>query len=181
MSIEQLRQLAEIFVNVAREEDALLSTLCNKGIFYMPEIAYAYACGKAVIQRCRALDYQEIIWRRELQVSEAGPTDLVLEFPGRRVLVEFKMVGTMAKYLADFRKLANSAGPNDEAIFCVLLDEFTHKLPDQRIQIIEAESSHRLESLLDETPHFSTHPSRNNKSAMSCSIAAWSVSGEARY
>lgn len=48
--LPQLIQIAEVFAKVAEGEDKFLSDTCDRGIFFMPELAYAYVCGKAVMR-----------------------------------------------------------------------------------------------------------------------------------
>ncbi|WP_428356140.1 hypothetical protein [Methyloprofundus sp.] len=48
-------QIADVIIQVAKKENTILSTLANEGIFHMPELAFAYECGKAIMQESSSI------------------------------------------------------------------------------------------------------------------------------
>ena len=102
--------LFQTIVTFAKQENELLAEHFHKGIFDMPELAFAYEIGKRV-----ALDLEKHLgaigydWVRECDFGNGGPTDLAfisnaVELPN--YAIEFKMDDTVQKYAADVRKLA---------------------------------------------------------------------------
>lgn len=128
MEVNPLLQLLyDVASDVARREDRTLHDLTATGVFFMPEIAYAYAVGKEMTHRARALfPGERVEWQRELDLKGGGPTDLVLRVGERRPLaVEFKLPAPWPKYVADIAKLRrvhdHHPGRYDLA-FCALMD-----------------------------------------------------------
>lgn len=107
---KQLRDIAQVFSRVAYEEDQWLLEHCNEGIFFMPELALAYASGKAVIEKKTEIFGQtKVRWIREQNVGAGGPSDLIFDLGDNdvKIVVEFKMRSGVDGYLADIRKLIN--------------------------------------------------------------------------
>jgi len=44
-----LNKIAEAIYKVAEYENKMLEKVANEGIFFIPEIAFAYTCGKEII------------------------------------------------------------------------------------------------------------------------------------
>jgi len=61
-----LKKIAETIGYVAVTEDAELRRIAGEGIFLMPELAFAYACGKAIMKNKHEI-FGDIIpeWKRE--------------------------------------------------------------------------------------------------------------------
>ena len=75
-------KIAETIFCVAEKENALLRNLANDGIFFMPELAFAYECGKAIMSRSKDIfETQSPKWIREIDIGNGGPTDLLFELP----------------------------------------------------------------------------------------------------
>ncbi len=142
----------------------------------MPELAYAYACGKAVMRDAeRIFPGIRVAWHREIDIGLGGPSDLVFQMPnGCRIIVEFKMRDKVEKYLADVRKLTRSKEKQDARLFCVLLDPFTNRLADSRIEQIKATADCDMIPLLKPFPHFPTKQDWYS-GEISCLVAVWSV------
>ncbi len=176
--LTQLRQIAKVFAKVAEEEDALLSRLCDKGIFSMPELAYAYDCGKAVMTDAKGIFGETTVtWRREEKVGLGGPCDLRFELSsGSHIFVEFKVRSTSDKYLADVKKLKElKITDGDFRIFCALSDKFTNEDIDRRLRTFEEEAREancKLTRLHDPFPQFETRPGK-----LDCVVAVWLVEG----
>ena len=94
----------------------------------MPEIAFAYACGKAVMgKKTEIFGQTKVKWIREQKVEGGGPSDLIFDLPDDevKIVVEFKMRSQDYKYLADIKKLINLKGTKYVRIFCALVDRLT--------------------------------------------------------
>lgn len=171
-----IERIAEVFANVAMTEDQTLNSLCGEGIFFMPELAFAYACGKAVLANAGSIfPSDNPAWGREVDLGAGGPSDLVLMLPSnKRIVVEFKMRDTVTSYLADIAKLSRIDDDNVARIFCVLLDAFTKELPDNRVASIQEMSPVPLTPLMEP---FQTFPTQQNryKGEISCVIAVWAI------
>ena len=174
----QLERIARMFAEVAREEDKQLTDLCGEGIFFMPELAFAYACGKAVMRdRAQIFGDTDVRWIREENFGGGGPTDLAFGLRDRKkIVVEFKMRATLPSYVADIAKLQRLSDPTVARIFCALVDVFAVGPPDGRLQGIESptKDAPRLTRLNDPFPSFPTRQHWYDKK-VSCVVAAWSV------
>lgn len=161
--IRQLKEIADIFVKVAKDEDRRLNELCGEGIFFMPELAYAYACGKAVMEKkVEIFGQKKIKWIREDKVGEGGPSDLIIDLPDDevKIVVEFKIRSRDDRYLADIKKLINLKGTKNIRIFCALVDRLTKdNRPDPRIvNLVQSATSESvtLRPLIESFPEFPT-------------------------
>ena len=134
-----------VIKRVILQEEITLKTLCDKGIFFVPEIALAYAIGKEIyINRELIFGNNDVEWLREVTFDKAGgPSDLVFKLPtfdDKNLFwnIEFKIAGTKESYLNDINKLRRL--PNDhEALFCAITDSWMNK-PDERSSIFQDES-----------------------------------------
>jgi hypothetical protein len=134
-----------IIKRVIKQEEAELKALCGKGIFFMPEIALAYAIGKEIyINRELVFGNNDVEWLREVTFDKAGgPSDLVFKLPtyDDKYLfwnIEFKVADTKDSYLNDINKLKRL--PDDhEGLFCAITDSWLNK-PDERASIFADES-----------------------------------------
>jgi hypothetical protein len=164
---------------VAREEDRILHAIADQGIFHMPEVAFAYACGKAIMTS-REYVFGDIspIWKREAALGNGGPTDLVFELPGRKsVAVEFKVRDTSNAYIADLEKLLRLDQTKYQTLFCALVDTFSlSAADDERVAKVESFSRARIVSLLEPKPRFVTKQSRYQRE-VSCVIGFWAIQG----
>ena len=169
-------KLAEIFSNVARREDLELNRIAKEGIFFMPELAFAYACGKeAMIHSKEIFGQTDVRWQREENLGAGGPSDLIFKLSDeKQIIVEFKMRDKINSYNSDIKKLSRM-GSLDAKIFCVLLDMFTKYLPDDgRLKQLEESSGECLIPLQNPFLSFSTiqHSYTN---PISCVVGVWSV------
>jgi hypothetical protein len=161
--IRQLQEIAKIFSNVAHEEEKWLFNKLEEGIFFMPELAFAYACGKAVMgKKTEIFGQTKVKWIREQRIGESGPSDLIFDLPDDdvKIVVEFKMRSRSDRYLADIKKLTNLKSSKNVLIFCALVDRLTaDNKPDPRIvnlvQLAGSESI-TLRPLIEPFPEFPT-------------------------
>ena len=79
-----LKNIANIIVGVAREEDLILHRVGKGGIFLIPELAFVYSVGRALaIDAQRIFSTPHVKWIVEQARGEAGRTDLVFEVEGQ--------------------------------------------------------------------------------------------------
>lgn len=175
--VEYLKNIAKEIHNVARREDDTLRRLSNEGIFHMPELAFAYDCGKAIMNNIDGVfGVRRPNWIREIDLDNGGPTDLLFKFDdGSRIAIEFKMRDTSHAYIKDLEKLSRLTDVKTARIFCALVDVFDIDLPDDgRINAVESFDKMLVTSLNEPKPHFSTKENRYTK-PISCVVGVWSV------
>ena len=133
-----IQNITDEIVQVAKEENRKLLTIANHesnsklGIFHMPELAFAYECGKQIMQNANEIFEENIPeWCRESVLDKnAGPTDLVFAFDdGQKIAIEFKMRDTGDAYTRDLEKLSNIKDNNITRIFCAIVDTMEKDLP----------------------------------------------------
>jgi len=133
-----IKRCIEKIEGVVIKENKLLSKIAesdttnnlNKdiGIFHMPELAFAYECGKNIM-----LDANNIFdgnipkWHRELDLGNGGPSDLVFEFKDKsKIVIEFKMRDTIEAYISDLKKLSKLQDEKTVKLFCAVIDVFAN-------------------------------------------------------
>ena len=131
-----LYEIANKIVEVAEEENKQLmelpgSSKQNLGIFHMPELAFAYECGKQIMKNAKNIFHNDNIpsWQREISLGNGGPSDLVFEFQdGYKIVIEFKMRDTIDAYLGDLSKLSKLEDSRTSKLFCAIVDVFQKDL-----------------------------------------------------
>ncbi len=128
-----IENIARKIVEVAEKENQQLMAIAKSGtnskigIFHMPELAFAYECGKQIMQNENEIFGDNIPeWCRELVLDKsAGPTDLVFTFEdGQKIAIEFKMRDTGDAYHNDLLKLSDIKDPKVTKMFCAIIDIF---------------------------------------------------------
>ena len=173
--MEIATKISKLIFEVAKQENSTLSSLVKEGIFYMPELAFVYDCGKAIMTNSKTIFGDNTpTWKREEDLGNGGPTDLIFKFKdGKRIVIEFKLRSTSYAYISDIEKLSNLKDNNTLKIFCALIDVFKNKLPDDgRQKAIEDLDEHKVIPILKES--FPTK-SYGYVSPMSCVVALWTV------
>lgn len=173
--LDTLKQVASTLAQVAIEENNELERMCQQGIFFMPELAYAYACGKAIMNDAQRFSGNSTLtWQREIDLGLGSPSDLVLELPSNyRIVVEFKMRDTLSSYRSDIEKLRRLDSSKNARIFCALVDVFASQQCDQRVAQLE-NTEKDLIPLMRPFLQFPTMQSWYKK-PISCLVAVWSV------
>ncbi len=140
------QNIVDKIVQVAKEENKQLLDIAKNdlnskiGIFHMPELAFAYECGKQIMQNANEIFESNIPkWCREAPLKDAGPSDLVFEFSDNtKIVIEFKMRGKGPAYIRDINKLEKLVDKKYIKLFCAIVDTFTEKLPyDGRIETVD--------------------------------------------
>jgi len=143
-----INEINKQILEVAEKENKQLMQIANSdlnselGIFHMPELAFAYECGKQIMQNANNIFENNIPqWCREFDLGNGGPSDLVFNFnDGYKIVIEFKMRDTAEAYLRDLAKLSKL---NDEKIiklFCAVIDVFPKDLEnDGRVKKIDTD------------------------------------------
>ncbi|EOX4102436.1 hypothetical protein ACMXLF_004682 [Vibrio alginolyticus] len=170
-----INRIAQIICSVAENENRELLDLAQEGIFHMPELAFAYECGKAIIKESNnVFGEAQVEWCRECDLKNGGPTDLVFNLDsGYTVAIEFKLRDTTNSYQSDIEKLGRIKNEKCIRLFCALVDVFNHQLPDDgRQAYIESLPNYQVKSLYKST--FGTRQSRYVK-PVSCVACVWEV------
>ena len=125
--------LFSTILDVAQKENKILMEQYGKGIFFMPELAFTYLCGKSIMNNQTAIfgkaDYR---WIREKEYKNFRIADLVfkaVDDSSPEVVIEFKMDDTSHKYLRDIEKLRSLEG-NFKKYFCSLKWAFAGQVKD---------------------------------------------------
>lgn len=148
----------------------------------MPELAFAYDCGKAIMLKRRDIFGDvDVSWERELNLKNGGPTDLVFKLhkENRLIAIEFKLRDTKDAYLRDVNKLLalrseNVDGMEITRVFCALVDAFSDKCQsDARITSLDVHPC--LRRIGDSIFSFSTKQKRFTGNAISCVVCLWEV------
>jgi hypothetical protein len=181
---EILTKILQVIENVARDEEAKLSSAGSaEGIFNMPELAFVYDCGKAIMLNRRDIFGEvDVKWEREVDLKNGGPTDLVfrLQKENRLIAIEFKLRDTKDAYLRDVSKLLalsadNVNGMEITRVFCALVDTFSHKCSSDT-RITSLDNDPRVRRINQDRLSFKTSQSRYS-SDVSCVVCLWEVVG----
>lgn len=160
--------IARKIVEVAEEENKQLMAIANNdanskiGIFHMPELAFAYECGKQIMQNSNEIFGNNIPkWYREYKLENEGLTDLVFVFDdGQTIAIEFKMRDTGDAYINDLDKLSKFKDHKVTRMFCAIIDTLEKDLPqDGRVDKINAfeENNFKVKKVLSyKTDEFTT-------------------------
>lgn len=170
-----LEKIGEIICKVAEAENTLLLDIHNEGIFFMPELAFAYECGKHIMQKKEICFPQKSVkWLREYNLGNGGPTDLVFEIGlGEKLAIEFKKSNTDLSYAEDIKKLSDIDDSKCRKVFCALIDVFDHALPDDgRQRNIEELEQYNIITISKHT--FRTKWTKY-KSNLNCVVCVWSI------
>lgn len=102
------KSISDAILGFAKEENKTLETL-NLGIFYIPELAFAYQMGKLIaLSGKEYLSADTYRWVRETDLGNWGPTDLIFLNEDKNLpsyAIEFKLDDTYHAYTADIKKL----------------------------------------------------------------------------
>ena len=138
------KKISTMIYDLAFEENKELLKLTENGMGLkkMPELAFAYECGKAIFRnRKTILNSSDYTWERELVIEKGlGPSDLVFLSEDSHLphyVIEFKLDDTWHKYKADIKKLKEIKDENCVNIFCSFKHVFKYGNTDQSIGFIE--------------------------------------------
>lgn len=103
----------------------------KKGIFFVPELHFAFEVGKAIFRdRIEIFGIEQIEWLRETNLGNGGPSDLVFKVGEEWAVFEFKISDTWKAYEKDIKKLQKLSeieGFKGESYFVALVDAFPGK------------------------------------------------------
>jgi len=138
-----IKKITDKIIETAKNENDQLMEIVNNnsnlGIFHMPELAFAYKCGKHIMQNKNNIFGDNIPqWCREVDLGNGGPSDLVFIFDnGYKIVIEFKMRDKVDAYIFDLEKLSKLENEKTIKLFCVITDTMKKDLPfDGRIKKI---------------------------------------------
>ena len=172
-----LKKISDIIVDTARQEDSILKKV-GKGIFQIPELAFAYSVGREIAINAETIfGNTNICWLPEETIAtNSGRTDLVFTNPESKGLaVEFKIGGHADSYRRDIDKLCNIDDIKYERIFCALIDAWPNKLTnDPRILAVE-ETNRTTRLCRDDFFDFFATLHEKYKSQLCCVVGVWHI------
>jgi len=182
---EYIEGIVDKIIEVTKKENQQLMEIAhngsnqNLGVFNIPELAFAYECGKQIMQNANIIFGENIPqWCRELNLGNGGPSDLVFNFnDGNKIVIEFKMIDDKYAYRKDLEKLSK-LDDKIYKIFCALIDINKKELNgtdviDERVIDIDqytTENSYKIKKLKNNL--FETNHSRRNMYGF---IGMWQV------
>jgi hypothetical protein len=132
--------LFETIYKVAETIENELSADYGKGIFFVPELHFAFEVGKAIFKsRQEIFGVDKIEWLRETNLKNGGPSDLVFKTDAEWIVFEFKIADTWNSYEKDIKKLQRLSEFIDfqgEMYFVALVDTFPEKV-DGRMEYLK--------------------------------------------
>ncbi len=170
-----LTNIANTIVDVARSEDLLLRRV-GQGIFFVPELAFVHAVGRAIASKALEIfGTTEVKWMPETALKAGVRTDLVFEVREQPTYAfEFKCGGKGEAYVADIKKLAALPVERYERVFCALIDAWPENIStDPRIRAVE-NSGVPVHRLVEHFDFFSPLNARYKKQ-VSCVVGIWRV------
>jgi hypothetical protein len=170
-----LLAIRDEIISFTENEDQVLRDKFNRGIFFMPELAFVYGLGKTIALRAaKIFPGRKVEWEREIKVGQGGPCDLILDIADvGRIVFEFKICGTMESYFQDVEKLKFQVGDHATRLFCALSNVFQKDLPaDDRIK--KMEQNYTYIKRVGELHNFPTWDSYSTP--VHCVIGLWVVS-----
>lgn len=174
----ELKQIAELIVGVAREEDLILRRV-GKGIFLMPESAFVYAVGRALALSAKKIfDTPEVEWCPETTFEDVGRVDLVFKVNGGKLFAfEFKRAGSGEAYADDIRKLARLDRASCHALFVGLIEAWPESIKDDpRIRAVEHVEGVTVERITSSGKGFDFFATESHyKNQVCCVVGIWRV------
>jgi hypothetical protein len=165
-------------INVALKEEAILRQ-AGKGIFFMPELAFAYEVGKEIYFNRKSILFNEnYVWKREGKVGQGyGIADLIFENKNDlkdTIVIEFKVLNKEGEFERDIIKL-QKLPDHYLRLFCALEDIFVKdsNMPTSRRIFRVSERHSGLKPIVKEPFFFST--ASNYQQPVFCSVELWRV------
>ena len=168
--------IREKVIEVAIREDIFLSGINEKGIFWMPEVAFVSAVWKELLLYNKIDKKHDYNWKMEKKVGNAGgPVDLVaFEKENPILAIEFKLGGSCISYRKDIRKLRKINGDVNSditTVFCALIDPYEDESgSDTRVKMMA--KMDKIE-IINDYHEFQTAYDREK--SVSCKIGLWKV------
>ena len=139
MENQVIKNLSSFIYQKAVQENDELIKLCDYGLKKMPELAFAYQCGKEIYRlREIMLESVEYRWEREYTIEQSsGPSDLVFLIDDDQLpnyVIEFKLDATWYKYKGDIDKLKAIKNDKWVKLFC----SFKHVFIEQEKDVDQA-------------------------------------------
>lgn len=139
------KKIFDSIKNTAILIDENLKLLCNKGIYFAPEIYLTFCIGQKIMEnREDIFGTNNKEWLREKDLGNGGPSDIVFSSEDGKpfIVIELKLRDTYQSYEDDIKKLLNLQG-NFTKYFCVFLDSFS-KSNDERLTNLENNYKEKL-------------------------------------
>ena len=126
--------LFETTVRSVKGIDQELRSLCDKSIFFAPELYVGFCIGMEVTREAKRRNIL-IEWHREVKGQGSGPVDLLFKVENEIIYLELKLADTYDQYRDDIQKLRSIREANAKKYFCVLLDSFSEENDDRLIKL----------------------------------------------
>lgn len=171
-----LDAIREIVIEVAIRENIYLSGIIEKGIFWMPEVAFVSSVWKELLLYSRIHKEHDFEWKMEKKIgSTVGPVDLVgFQENEPKIAIEFKMGGTSDSYIIDIQKLQKISADvhgNITTVFCALIDPYEDEAgSDPRVSMMADMDNIEI---IKNYHEFQTAYDRIK--SVSCKIGLWNV------
>jgi len=123
-----IQNLKSVIFRTAEHEDRELNVICDKGLFFMPELAFAYIVGKEIAKnREQIFGEAGYEWSRENTLEEYGLATVIFESKDAAkssILIQFKMRDTYLSYINDIKDLRKQEVGKYRKLFCAVVEVF---------------------------------------------------------
>lgn len=138
----------ELFINirqVVQRVETDLKELNNTGVLFVPEIYLAFEIGKSMYKnRLTIFGVDDIKWKREENLGNGGPSDIIFEYQKETFVFELKIMSNQGSYERDIwklQKLKNSDERSYQTYFIGLIDMWENSINDARYNYLEQTTS----------------------------------------
>ena len=138
-----IQNLKKTIFKVAEHEDRDLNGICDKGIFYMPDLAFAYIVGKEIARNADTVfEGLKYTWSREYTLDEYGVAAAIFEAQDpahQSILIQFKMRDTFLSYINDIKDLRRQKQEGQyRKLFCAVVEVFEQQYDEYFRSLKEA-------------------------------------------
>lgn len=161
-----------LIFNLLQKEDAELTKLTNKGIFYAPELYIAFIIGKELKKNENQIFGENVEWQREISIGTVGPTDVAFVGNLKSYAIELKLRDTVDSYSADIKKLQGL--PNNYVKYFIALIDSWDNDSENEFRITELEKEYPTINRISEFKTFVTEQERY-KRLVCCNLAIWKI------
>ena len=136
-----VENLKKIIFRAAEHEDRDLNVICDKGIFFLPEMAFAYIVGREIARNAeQVFEDKKYNWVRENTLDELGMATAIFEAADpaeQSILIQFKMRDTYLSYLNDIKDLRKQKS-DYRRLFCAVVEVFEQQYDEYFRSLKEA-------------------------------------------
>jgi hypothetical protein len=159
--------------NVAKSIEKELASINETGIFFVPELHFAFEVGKAIYKRREEIfGKKDLEWIREKKIGHNGPSDLIFKNDSGSIVFEFKIADTWNSYENDIKKLQSiidKEGQRFHKFFVAIVNQLKGK-QDGRIDYLKSLDQSRLRM-----DSFEVGYSSGYKGKINCVVAVYAL------